>query len=745
MGARMKFLSQTEKNGRQGADCRRSGPSSGWIWSILLCVFMPMAGTPSATAQATAGEAPPLPPVRMDGNYFSRNGKRFIPVGVNWVPAKAGMEWPYEWDPASIEMDFAQMHSLGVNTVRLDLVWAWFEPRPGQYNEKAFQQLHFLSQLGRKYGIYLNPMLLIGGEVGEAYWDVPYRQGRDPQSDPEMLRLETDFAAELARRFAGDTSILAWDLTDEPPFWISADSTTDAMAINWARLIAGAIRKYDQQHPIVVGTSGQDIDHGPFRPDNLRDEVDFFSIHPYTVYEPKLFPDAMLSTRSTYGAAFETALSAGAGRPVMVQELGASTARYDPERIAEYDRTMMYSALGDGANGFLLWCYTDAAPEQYAKVPYLRAPNETQFGVVTWNRKEKPAAEMLQDFSRITSRLELNDTTPVQAQAAILVPDDWAKQRGDQSHFGLTGAPIVPYTSTVDGGAVAGQPMPSYKDENTRLVGAWLSSYIMSREAGLETAFPREYANWQKYRMLLLPAPLTGTDVALIHLHSDFWAKAETYVRQGGALYASVSGDAAIPNMAALFGARLADHIPVSDVTLRVVAPFGDLKPGETFHFTANDSEPNWAAILKVDGGTVIAVDAAGRPALVANRVGQGVTLLSAYPIEIYLAEEPSAFDKTQPAYRIYRALQQEASIAPLFTTGNAAVEASVIAGPSSGYVVLVNHSSNGQTIHLKSSSTPAKIFSVSASGEATITPDDGGWPIKLDPFSGVILHFEEK
>lgn len=163
---------------------------------------MPMVGTPPVTAQATAGEAQPLPPVRMDGNYFSRNGKRFIPVGVNWVPAKAGMEWPYEWNPASIEKDFAQMHDLGVNTVRLDLVWAWFEPRPGQYNEKAFQELQFLSQLGRKYEIYLNPMLLIGGEVGEAYWDVPYRYGRDPQSDPEMLRLETDFAAELARRFA---------------------------------------------------------------------------------------------------------------------------------------------------------------------------------------------------------------------------------------------------------------------------------------------------------------------------------------------------------------------------------------------------------------------------------------------------------------------------------------------------------------------------------------------------------------
>jgi len=68
---------------------------------------------------------------------------------------------------------------------------------------------------------------VIGGEVGEAYWDVPYRHGRDPQSDPYMLQLETDFAAQLARHFANNNAILAWDLTDEPPFWITSN-TNDA-------------------------------------------------------------------------------------------------------------------------------------------------------------------------------------------------------------------------------------------------------------------------------------------------------------------------------------------------------------------------------------------------------------------------------------------------------------------------------------------------------------------------------------
>ena len=121
----------------------------------------------SAQAHGVAASAP-LPVVKVDGNYFSAGGKRFVPVGVNWVPAKAAMEWPYQWDPAAIEADFAQMHELGVNTVRLDLVWSWFEPRPDDFNPEAFKQMDTLISLANRYKIYLHPEMLIGGEVGEA-------------------------------------------------------------------------------------------------------------------------------------------------------------------------------------------------------------------------------------------------------------------------------------------------------------------------------------------------------------------------------------------------------------------------------------------------------------------------------------------------------------------------------------------------------------------------------------------------
>ncbi|MGD0471202.1 MAG: beta-galactosidase [Terriglobales bacterium] len=720
-----------------------------WVGGVICMAALSQAGSlaqerasdPAAQQTPTSHAQDTLPAVKLAGNYFERGGKRFLPVGVNWVPAKAAMQWPYQWDPAAIEADFAQMHELGVNTVRLDLVWSWFEPRPGDYNPEAFRQLEYLSLLANRYMIYLNPMLLTGGEVGEAYWDVPYRNGRDPQSDPYMLQLETDFAAQLTSRFGKDSAILAWDLTDEPPYWISANPT-DAEAINWTRLISSAMRRNDPMHPLVVGTSMQDIEHGPFRPDNIQKEVDFFSIHPYTIYKPKLYPDAMLSERQTYGASFQTALSGGAGRPVMISEMGSPSSQYAPSAIAQYERTAFYSALGAGANGFLLWCYTDAVPEQYAKVPYSRSPNETQFGIVTWDRKERPAAKMLTAFSRITGSLDLDGIEPAPAEAAILVPNEWSKPFGDESHFGLTGPEIAPYTSQDEGGAVVGQPLPSNPTEdNARLVGAWLSSYILARRAGVKLAFPREFADWQKYSMLILPSPLSSTQSWMIHLHSDFWGKARSYVENGGVLYVSLSADAAIPEMDSLFGARLVDHLPVQQVTLKVVAPFGNLKPGETFTYSASSGAfDQWAATLEVHGGEVIAIDQDGRPALVAHRLGAGKTLLCAYPIESYLANLPSAFEGKDQTHRIYQSLEEWAGVKRTVWTDQASVEASALNAADHGYIVLVNHSAELRHVTLDSILPIKALHRVAASDERPISRQSSGWQIDVQPYDGEVL-----
>lgn len=682
---------------------------------------------------------------RLDGSYFSHDGRRFIPVGAHWIPAKTGLQWPLLWNPREIEADFAKMQELGFNAVRLDLFWAWFEPRPGDYNPQAFKQLDYLVSLAHRYKIYLHPTLFIGGEVGEAFWDIPWRHGRHPHSDPEMLRLQTDHAAELARRYRNESAILAWDLTDEPPYWIVAGSTTDAMAINWTRLISGAMRRFDKQHLIVVGTSMEDVGHGPFRPDTIRDEVDFFSVHPYTIYAQNLFPDAMVSERGTYGAAFQTALSSGAGRPAMVQELGASSAQYAPERIAIFDRLSMYSGLGAGANGFLLWCFTDAAPEQFNRVPYLRAPHETQFGLTTWEGKDRPRAGEFREFARVVGQMDLNGVEPAAPDAGIIVPGEWAKPHGDFSRFGLDGPAVIPYVSTQDSGAVSGQTAPDTSEQNLRLTGAWLSTFIVSRRAGFKADFPREYGEWQSRPMVLLPSPLTSTENNLVHVHTDFWEKARRYVSKGGALYASLSADAAIPEMESLFGARLVDHVSATEVTLRMVAPFGDLKSGDTIKYTApSGGFQHWMALLEPRGGTVVAVDQDGRPALVTNTVGSGKTLLCAYPLESYLAGKPSAFEAGEDTHRVYRAFRDWAGVKPQFQTDQPSVEVMALTGADHGFAIIVNHSPEAKRARITAVRPLKTARRITPQSPQPIELQGQGWVMELQAYACAVVEWKE-
>lgn len=709
----------------------------------VLLMFVCASLAAGAAQQSSHADESRLSAVHLDGNYFSRDGHRFIPVGANWVPAKTAMQWPTQWDPKAIEADFARMHQLGFNAIRLDFVWAWIEPRPGDYNPEAFRAIDFLLSLAHRYHIYLHPELLIGGEVGEAFWDVPYRQGRHPHADPDMLRIETDHVAELARRYANEPAILGWDLTDEPPFWI-APETTDAMAINWTRLLSWSMRRYDKLHPIVVGTSMEDVGRGPFRPDDIKEEVDFFSVHPYSIYDPKLFPDPMLSERGTYASAFETALSGSAGRPVMIQEIGASSAQYEPEEIAKFLRASLYSGLGAGANGFLIWCYTDAAPEQWRKVPYLRSPHETQFGLTTWDGKDRPSAVMFQDFEKVVGRLDLSGIEPSPAEAGIIVPYEWSKPHGDFSHFGLTGPEIVPYTSTDEGANVAGQSQPNFSEDNAWITGSWLSSFILARRAGLKADFPREYDDWQKRPLILMPSPLTSTDSFLVHVHSDFWDKARQYVFNGGALYASVAADAAIPEMETLFGARLVDANPKDVVTIKVVVPFGNLKPGDTFHYAVPNPGPrSWGSILEVKGGTVIAVDQEGRPALVANKIGIGHTLLSAYPIETYLANSPAVFDRPEASYRIYQSFRQWSGVTPRFYTDQASVEVLSLAGSSRGYAVVTNHSSATQTVTITASQPLHSVSRVTSQGNRQLDVSKTSFKLDLSAYDGAVFEWK--
>ena len=218
---------------------------------------------------------------------------------------------------------------------------------------------------------------------------------------------------------------------------------------------------------------------------------------------------------------------------------------------------------------------------------------------------------------------------------------------------------------------------------------------------GLKADFPREYDDWAKRPMLFLPSPLTSTASKIVHVHSDFYEKAKKYVEGGGFLYASVAADAAIPDMETIFGARLVDTAVVSEVTLKVVEPFGGLKPGDTFHYSVPGANPRvWGSLLEVKGGKVIAVDQEGRPALVANTSARERRCCPPIRSKLIWPILRRHLRKPENTHRIYEAFRNWTGVKPAFQSDQPSVEVTSLRGDHRGYAVVVNHSAQSLQGH---------------------------------------------
>ncbi|MEZ5094619.1 cellulase family glycosylhydrolase [Nocardioides sp.] len=628
-------------------------------------------------------------PVRRGRHFLVRDGQPYVPVGAHLVPS-SGPDWPWRVGIEEFDRELAAMAAAGLDTVRVDLVWAALEPRPGELAEDHLGVLDSLLEAADRHGLTLHPVLFVGGEVGDAVWEPEWVGGRNPHRDEELLDLQVRQASALGRRWAGHPTLLAWDLSDEPPHWLHKDSTTDDDARGWTRLLASALRETDPAHLITVGTASQEVDGAPFRSDVVSAELDFACVHPYPIYSPELYPDDLLSPRMTHAAAFETALAAGAGKPVMVHEYGASSVQFTPEQIAAYDRLLVWSAFGRGAIGFYAWCWTDAEPAAYGRAPYVRMPHELQFGLTEHTGVPRPRLASTADLARTLRTLPLDGLAgdgPV-VDAGIMVPFEYASPY-DERAYGLEAEPSGPYLPAER----AWDPERDVKP----LVRAWLNAFVLASRAGISAGFPREGLDhaWPDLPLLLLPAPLTTTTSSLLHLRTSFWAGAGDFHARGGTVYLSLSAESAVPDAERLAGIRLAGRAAVRDrVVLTVVAPFGGLVPGDTIVLPAGSADLHLrGARIEPTDAVVVAVDPDGAPAVTLAARGRGHTVVCAYPAELLLAAQPDAHAATDSSWRLYDAVRRVAGLTPALGIEHPDVSRARLSGPAGTLVVLTNHS----------------------------------------------------
>jgi hypothetical protein len=114
-----------------------------------------------------------------------------------------------------------------------------------------------------------------------------------------------------------------------------------------------SFKEADPTHPVTNGVGTGFSEH--FNAPAVSRSSDYMSVHSYPYFHRTNRLDPPIGQRTTYSVNYMIAWAAMQGRPVLVQETGATEERTTTEDVVRYLRVTAMSAWADGAAGYFWW------------------------------------------------------------------------------------------------------------------------------------------------------------------------------------------------------------------------------------------------------------------------------------------------------------------------------------------------------------------------------------------------------
>jgi hypothetical protein len=280
-------------------------------------------------------DAMPWIEIAKDKTSFALAGteRKFTPWGFNYDHDSKGRlledYWEAEW--AAVEKHFEQMKTLGANVVRIHLQLGKFMETADKPDQKAIDRLGKLLALAEKHQLYLD----LTGLGCYHKKDVP--PWYDKLTEKERWDVQVRFWQAVAARCAGSPAVFCYDLMNEPVVpggkredgdWLGPpfagshfvqfitldqrDRPRPAIAQQWIKHLAAAIRAKDRRHLVSVGLVDWSLDRpgltSGFVPDKIATDLDFLCVH---IYPKKGKVDDALKTLAGFAV----------GKPVVIEEM----------------------------------------------------------------------------------------------------------------------------------------------------------------------------------------------------------------------------------------------------------------------------------------------------------------------------------------------------------------------------------------------------------------------------------------
>ncbi len=392
--------------------------------------------------------------VSMNGNAFALHGQPFFPLVVNyivslratkdslWASPNVDYSEPPQRLIASRSMDLEKLRSdmqlikdMGFNSVRLVGFGETFDRSNGlcvKAKSMSVEDTFVCLTDGTHYEQYLKSM----GDIFNTINACGLKTIMLVTIHPEQHTTEQHFIR-LADRFNADTSILAWDLFNEPLYFDSLERPkrdVPPITHHWRELM----REHAPHQLCTIGLTGiREV----FEWDPNMLDVDFISFHPYE-YETEQVRNEMRWYHENVRTPWiigETAIAAD-----------NDSVSYDAQR--DFARKTMRQALACGAIGYSWWQYKDVDwnyfHSDFMGVVNRKGSTRTSGGLAVQGTP-KPVAEEFKNFdpqaardecadlpnyynysghnvSRITGRLVDGDGTPIAAGVVLGWNEFWS-------------------------------------------------------------------------------------------------------------------------------------------------------------------------------------------------------------------------------------------------------------------------------------------------------------------------------
>jgi endo-1,4-beta-mannosidase len=342
------------------------------------------------------------------------------------------MGWWSDFDRAEVAADFARIAAGGLDSVRLFLTWADFQPAPDEVDRRMLDRLIAVADLAGAAGLALVPTLFTGHMSG-VNWIPAWALGgtdrddrfrvvsngrvtgsglRNWYSDPLIARAQAFLATETAGALAGHDAVWMWDLGNENSNCVIPPTRSSARS--WLRQIAAAVRKADPNARLTVGLHMEDLESdrllGPREASGVSDVL---SMHGYPIYsrwahgptDEQLLPFLADVTRWLAGGRDVVFTEFGLPTYRVGDPIGEAARRRNPRALVEEDAAAAYTERAlkalqrTGCVGAMLWCYTDYDSATWNEPPLDLAVHERSFGLWRADGSPKRSVAVVEGFA----------------------------------------------------------------------------------------------------------------------------------------------------------------------------------------------------------------------------------------------------------------------------------------------------------------------------------------------------------